>query len=193
MLTPFWNNIHLACARVYKQSLTLIVLLFIYFDTVSENLRNTCPEPNIENGIRSGADFNFGAEVTFKCNKNYYIVGDDRRICLECGRWSGKKAICQRKHLPPWLARASTTRAPYVVTGFTEILNTYPTQSTPRLTLGNEVPNPTQPWPFAELRIVYKTFWKYAVKGVSVVTIWNWLIWMHTSTAKTIYTLLGQF
>ena len=123
--------------------LTLIIPFYVV--TLSGNLKNRCPEPNIPNGVRIGNDFNFGAEVTFECDKYHYMIGDYRRICLECGRWSGKKAICQRSHLPPPRARASTTFGPYAVTGSTGVSYTYPTQSTPKLTLGNEVPNPTQP------------------------------------------------
>lgn len=114
----------------------------VYF-TVSETLRNTCPEIDLKNGRTIGKDVQFGAEVIFRCNrrKGYYLIGDSRQVCLECGRWSGGGAYCQ----PEFSTTPATTPAPHAATESSNISNTYPTQTTPRLTLGNEVPNPTQP------------------------------------------------
>ncbi|XP_072039436.1 uncharacterized protein [Amphiura filiformis] len=126
-------------AARYRTKCTKVKLL------VPVSLESSCSVPNIPNGHSIGSDFRPGAEVTFECEYGYYMRGSDRRVCLECGRWSGRKTSC---HISYWHQLAlSTTLASYA-TGPTNTSSTMATYSTPsydKTTLNNEVPQPGQP------------------------------------------------
>ena len=42
-----------------------------------------------------------GAKVTFECNKDFILIGDQRRVCTEKGRWDTPEygyTECLRKY-----------------------------------------------------------------------------------------------
>ncbi|XP_046747769.1 protein mesh isoform X1 [Diprion similis] len=65
-----------------------------YYDTVTE-IKATNGRRTITCGIletpRFGRKSNFlfipGTKVTFECNQNFVLIGDQRRTCLEAGQW----------------------------------------------------------------------------------------------------------
>lgn len=54
-----------------------------------------CPNPPpLNNGFYHGNDFYFQDIVEYKCNSGYDLVGEERRLCLSVGLWSGADATC---------------------------------------------------------------------------------------------------
>nr|XP_058966491.1 CUB and sushi domain-containing protein 1-like [Pocillopora verrucosa] len=68
--------------------------------TWSDNLPKcvaVCPDPgHLTNGIRRGKNFKNGSTVTFKCNANHDLIGNDTIRC-EDKVWSGDVPICKGK------------------------------------------------------------------------------------------------
>lgn len=58
----------------------------------------TCDEPKltefviVDSGTRA-----VGAIAKFTCAKGRYMVGNDTRICMQNGHWTGKSPKCKRK------------------------------------------------------------------------------------------------
>ncbi|XP_074638912.1 C4b-binding protein beta chain-like [Acropora palmata] len=62
-----------------------------------ENITHTapCPDPGLpSNGKRDGSDFGHDQTVTFQCNDNYSLVGNDSMSCND-GVWSGNLPQCK--------------------------------------------------------------------------------------------------
>lgn len=56
----------------------------------------TCDEPDLpENLIVDAGVRAVGALATFSCPKGRYLVGNDTRICMKNGRWSGRSPVCK--------------------------------------------------------------------------------------------------
>ena len=54
-----------------------------------------CPDPgHLTNGIRRGKNFKNGSTVTFKCNENHDLIGNNTIRC-EDKVWSGDVPICK--------------------------------------------------------------------------------------------------
>ena len=54
-----------------------------------------CDDPgSLENGDIQGEDFTFGSEISYVCNENHVLIGDDTRSCTENG-WSGEAPQCE--------------------------------------------------------------------------------------------------
>ena len=54
-----------------------------------------CPDPgHLTNGIRRGKNFKNGSTVTFKCNANHDLIGNDTIRC-EDKVWSGDVPTCK--------------------------------------------------------------------------------------------------
>ena len=56
-----------------------------------------CDEPPpLENGYILGNDFREGKNITYKCNKGYWLRGPPVRICDgETGNWTVEAPICE--------------------------------------------------------------------------------------------------
>lgn len=56
----------------------------------------TCAEPDIsENLIVDSGTRAVGSSAHFKCPKGRFLVGNDTRVCLKNGKWTGKSPICK--------------------------------------------------------------------------------------------------
>ncbi|XP_078575446.1 sushi, von Willebrand factor type A, EGF and pentraxin domain-containing protein 1-like isoform X3 [Branchiostoma floridae x Branchiostoma japonicum] len=56
----------------------------------------SCGRPAlVGNGTLIGGNFEFQSEVTYTCDKGYYLVGNYRRRCLANKTWSGKTPDCE--------------------------------------------------------------------------------------------------
>ncbi|CAH1243596.1 CR1 [Branchiostoma lanceolatum] len=56
----------------------------------------SCGRPAlVGNGTLIGGNFDFQGEVTYTCDKGYYLVGNSRRRCLANKTWSGKTPECE--------------------------------------------------------------------------------------------------
>lgn len=54
-----------------------------------------CPDPGVPNqGIRLGDSFQDGKEVTFNCNRNHDLLGNEKIRC-NGGVWSSTKPRCK--------------------------------------------------------------------------------------------------
>ena len=61
-----------------------------------ENISHTapCADPGLpSNGKRNGSDFGHDKTVTFQCNDNYGLVGNETVSCND-GEWSAKLPLC---------------------------------------------------------------------------------------------------
>ena len=85
--------------------------------------------------------------MTFKCNKDYGLYGDSRRICQECGRWSGKPTSCisywerfgrKTTKVPTPQLTTATTNVSEIATNITQAFNTT------LLTADDDIDNVTQ-------------------------------------------------
>ena len=47
------------------------------------------------NGVRAVTSFTFGQNITFMCNRGYFLVGSSSSNCLAIGRWSASPPTCQ--------------------------------------------------------------------------------------------------
>ena len=62
-----------------------------------ENITHTapCTDPGLpSNGKREGSDFGHDKTVTFQCNDNYTLVGNERMSCND-GVWSAELPQCK--------------------------------------------------------------------------------------------------
>lgn len=58
----------------------------------------TCDEPPItDNVIVDSGKRLVGSIAKFKCLKGRFMIGNDTRVCLKNGKWTGKSPICKRK------------------------------------------------------------------------------------------------
>ena len=92
------------------------------FISVSETTRSSCPVLTINNGVRVGRDTHYGAEVAFQCGRGFYMTGNPKRVCVECGRWSGKKTRCQ---MTRWFRQMLSTTEPPIATESSNNLTNY--------------------------------------------------------------------
>lgn len=75
---------------------------------VPASLDGKCPDPGTpDNGVKRGDDYSFGQDVTYFCDPEYDIHGSSRRVCLECGKWSGYKPFCEETsdYSSSWMIR----------------------------------------------------------------------------------------
>ena len=55
------------------------------------------PLDNPANGEVSVPSTAFSFNATYSCNTGYTLTGDDMRMCMESGLWSGSEPICVGK------------------------------------------------------------------------------------------------
>ena len=68
------------------------------YDSVPRCEQITCPNlPPLSNGIilKNGESMVFLSEVSYSCDQGYKLSGEEKRICLEDGNWSGQDTFCQ--------------------------------------------------------------------------------------------------
>ena len=54
-----------------------------------------CGNPGqLQNGSLEGTNFSYNDQVHYKCNKEYKLVGNSNRTCLESGNLSGSLPNC---------------------------------------------------------------------------------------------------
>ena len=101
-LTPVYRKKPLQCNDIFLSQLRInvSVLLFplqcasLFFLSLLFNIA-VCPDPgHLTNGIRLGKNFKNGSTVTFKCNANHDLIGNDTIRC-EDKVWSGDVPICK--------------------------------------------------------------------------------------------------
>ena len=57
-----------------------------------------CVEPTfLENGYWIGSEFWEGKNVTYGCNKGYWLRGPFVRVCNEIGNWTEEEPTCEGK------------------------------------------------------------------------------------------------
>ena len=56
-----------------------------------------CAVPTIAQGIPILQGVQLNDAVYYSCSKGLVLVGDDIRICLKSGDWSGSEPACQSK------------------------------------------------------------------------------------------------
>ena len=57
-----------------------------------------CDEPApLGNGYRIGHEFWEGKNVTYRCNKGYWIRGPFVRVCNDIGNWTEEEPTCEGK------------------------------------------------------------------------------------------------
>ncbi|KAL5012412.1 hypothetical protein ScPMuIL_010963 [Solemya velum] len=56
----------------------------------------TCGDPGgISNGRKSGSNFEFNGQVTYRCDQHHNMTGgDSKRVCQDTGMWSGLEPTC---------------------------------------------------------------------------------------------------
>ena len=55
-----------------------------------------CDEPApLVNGYRVGNEFWEGKNITYKCNKGYWLRGPFVRVCNEIGNWTEDEPTCE--------------------------------------------------------------------------------------------------
>ncbi|XP_068695180.1 sushi, von Willebrand factor type A, EGF and pentraxin domain-containing protein 1-like isoform X3 [Montipora foliosa] len=61
----------------------------------------SCPTPpKLAHGSLDGDDLSFGANVTYSCDSQYFLEGDDTMTCVD-GQWVGQVPICRAPCPPP--------------------------------------------------------------------------------------------
>ena len=129
--------LNLKIASFLKESPLLEENPFGYFEKVSyircflffpiqlffENNPHTapCPDPGLpSNGKRDGSDFGHDKTVTFQCNDNFSLVGNDAMSCND-GVWSANLPQCkgntQSKNSELFERKPLTRRKPFSVLG----------------------------------------------------------------------------
>nr|XP_028567204.1 sushi, von Willebrand factor type A, EGF and pentraxin domain-containing protein 1 [Podarcis muralis] len=51
--------------------------------------------PNLENGQVLGEEYTFQKHIEYSCKEGFVLEGDQRRVCLADGRWSGRSPLCR--------------------------------------------------------------------------------------------------
>ena len=51
-----------------------------------------------ENGLLAISNITFGSIANYSCDEGYNIMGNEMRLCLESGLWSGEDPICQSEY-----------------------------------------------------------------------------------------------
>lgn len=56
----------------------------------------TCDDPDVAEHVIVDAEIrNVGSTARFSCPKGHYLIGNETRLCLKNGRWSGKSPTCK--------------------------------------------------------------------------------------------------
>lgn len=58
-----------------------------------------CGGLNLENGNVKLTGTKVGDKAFHRCNKGYFLVGVQVRVCRKDGKWSDKPPVCKRKLL----------------------------------------------------------------------------------------------
>ena len=64
----------------------------VYFLSYSVVDCGTLGDP--ANGLLSISTTTYNSVATYSCNIGHNLIGDDMRMCLETGSWSGSEPIC---------------------------------------------------------------------------------------------------
>lgn len=58
-----------------------------------------CPSPNIPHGSEAGprrAEYSFGQQVEFRCDRGFVLKGSERVQCSSDGQWRPSLPYCDR-------------------------------------------------------------------------------------------------
>ncbi|XP_060618494.2 sushi, von Willebrand factor type A, EGF and pentraxin domain-containing protein 1 isoform X2 [Anolis sagrei] len=56
--------------------------------------------PNLENGQVTGEEYTFQKYVEYSCGEGFLLEGDQKRVCLANGTWSGNPPVCRAIQCP---------------------------------------------------------------------------------------------
>ena len=75
------------------------VYSFVYADSYAMHVSviDCGPLDHPANGEVSVPSTAFSFNATYSCNTGYTLTGDDMRMCMESGLWSGSEPICVGK------------------------------------------------------------------------------------------------
>ncbi|XP_069054089.1 complement factor B-like [Lepisosteus oculatus] len=66
---------------------------------ICDSSSGKCPDPGVPPGMqRTGSRFGIDDKVTYRCERDLYLLGSNERVCLESGEWSGTEPSCYYKH-----------------------------------------------------------------------------------------------
>lgn len=97
---------------------------------VAPTCHRLCDEPPpLENGYILGNDFREGKNITYKCNKGYWLRGPPVRICDgETGNWTVEAPICEGPEFDPSTILGNKTKYWEVLKGWLQPVSTLPSK-----------------------------------------------------------------
>jgi len=95
VLAYFWTTLYKFPSWTESQTITCRGRLFRGYMRIVAVKCSKAQSPT--NGQVHGADFTYGAVVTFTCLKGFHLEGSMSRRCQQDGKWSGREPICVSK------------------------------------------------------------------------------------------------
>ena len=81
---------------IVSDKISKIMFLLILFI----NLAVDCQQPEVpSNGGVTIITTTFGSTIMYNCDSGYALCGDDTRMCLSTGMWSGSVPDCISEHI----------------------------------------------------------------------------------------------